>query len=250
MKVLAVDTSSTVAAVAVMDEGGLLGEYSLNYGKTHSQRLMPMIEELLGGLGMTPADVDLYAASSGPGSFTGLRIGITTIKAMAYAQSKPVISIPTLDALALNISGTSGLVCPVMDARNRQVYTALYQNSSAGVTNITEYMGIMVEELVQMIKDKNSDVVFVGEAVALYREYFKESLGERCSFAPPSLMLQRAASVAQLALERAGEGKTESCYDMTPFYLRKPQAEREYEKKQLAGKIEQHEAKQSGVVTL
>lgn len=231
MKVLAIDTSSSVAAVAVMDGGVLLGEYTLNSGKTHSQRLMPMVDGLLDGLGMTPSDVDLFAASGGPGSFTGLRIGITTVKAMAYAQNKPVVSIPTLDALAWNVPCTSGLVCPVMDARNRQVYTALYQGTKAGLSKITEYMGITVEELVQMIKDRNSNVIFIGDAVTLYREYFTKSLEERCSFAPPSLLLQRAAVVAQLALARAREGKVESCYDMTPFYLRKSQAEREYEMK-------------------
>ncbi|NTV89548.1 MAG: tRNA (adenosine(37)-N6)-threonylcarbamoyltransferase complex dimerization subunit type 1 TsaB [Clostridiales bacterium] len=226
MKVLAVDTSSTVAAVAVMEDGVLRGEYSLNNGLTHSQRLMPMVEELLSSLGLKPGDIDIYAASSGPGSFTGLRIGITTIKAMAYAGNKPVVSVPTLDALACGLPFFNGLVCPIMDARNRQVFTALYKPE-----RISGYLGITVEELVALILEKNMDVVFTGDAVSIHRKYLTEALGARCHFAPPALMLHRAAAVAQLAAELAAEGKTESCYDLEPFYLRKPQAEREYDKK-------------------
>lgn len=235
MKVLAVETSSHVAAVAVMDSGALLGEYLLDHGKTHSQRLVPMTNELLSALELKPGDIDLFAASCGPGSFTGLRIGITTVKAMAFAAHKPAVGVPTLDALAYNIQSRGNVfICPVMDARNNQVYTALYSCEDGHFKNVTEYMGLAVEELVRLISGKNSDVVFTGDAAAIHEDFFKKELGERCSFAPPFLRCHRASSVAQLALLRASEGKLEDCYSLTPFYLRKSQAEREFERKQAA----------------
>ncbi len=233
MKVLAVDTSSSVAAVAVMDERELLGEFVLNHKKTHSQKLVPMLDVVMKNLELEPEDIDVYAAASGPGSFTGLRIGITTIKAMAFAANKPVVSIPSLDALAYNVPDTEALVCPMMDARNNQVYTALYKREKGRQANMTGYMGIPVQELAEIIRGKNSDVLFVGDGVLLYREYLKSELGPRCHFAPQYLLQQRASSVAQLALYKAGEGKLENCFDMVPFYLRKSQAERELEKKTL-----------------
>lgn len=232
MKVLAVDTSASVAAVAVMDDASLLGEYLLNHGKTHSQKLVPMIKELMDGLELLPGDIDLFAAASGPGSFTGLRIGVTTIKAMAFAAKKPVVSVPTLDALAYAIPLSDDLmVCPIMDARNRQVYTALYSLENGRQKNITEYMGVSVDELVKLIKSKKRKVIFTGDAVHLHRESLKTGLGEDCDFAPPCMLVQRASTVAQLALIRASGGELESCFDMVPFYLRKSQAEREYDKK-------------------
>lgn len=127
MKVLALDTSSIVASVAVMNDGILLGEYTLNHNKTHSQKLVPIIQQLLSDLELEPFDIDLFAVSKGPGSFTGLRIAITTAKAMAYALDKPIIGVPTLDILAHNISFCQHLICPIMDARNNRVYTALYK---------------------------------------------------------------------------------------------------------------------------
>lgn len=232
MKVLAVDTSSSVAAVAVMDDALLLGEYLLNHEKTHSQKLVPMIKEIMDGLELLPGDIDLFAASSGPGSFTGIRIGVTTIKAMAFAAKKPVISIPTLDALAYGIPlMDKALVCPIMDARNQQVYTALYSLENGQQNNITGYMGIHLDELVKLIKSKKKKVIFTGDAVPVYRESLKTALGEDCDFAPPCMFAQRASTVAQLALIRTSGGEFGNCFDMAPFYLRKSQAEREYDKK-------------------
>jgi tRNA threonylcarbamoyladenosine biosynthesis protein TsaB len=231
MKVLSVDTSSMVAAVAVMEDTKLLGEYLLNHKKTHSQKLMPMINSILNDLELAPQDIDLYAASTGPGSFTGLRIGVTTIKAIAYAAGKPVIGIPTLDALAFNIPLSEALICPIMDARNNQVYTALYKWDKNAQVKATEYLGIPVTELVQLIKGKNQKVIFTGDAVELHSVFLKNELGGSCEFVPGSLQLQRASSVAYLALARAASDGVMNSFDLVPFYLRKSQAEREYEKK-------------------
>lgn len=231
MKILAVDTSSSVAAVAVMENEKLLGEYSINHKKTHSQRLMPMIAELLSSLELSPKDIDIYAASSGPGSFTGLRIGVTAVKAMAYAAGKPVVSVPTLDAIAYNIPMCDSFVCPIMDARNNQVYTTLYKWEKGFQIRVLDYMGIHVEELTQIIKEKSNSVVFVGDAVEIHSEYLKSALGELCEIAPGSLLLQKASSVAYAALVKARRGELESCFEMSPYYLRKSQAERELEKR-------------------
>lgn len=232
MKILAVDTSSTVAAVAVMENSRLLAEYSLNHKKTHSQKLMPMIREILQSLELTPQDMDVFAASSGPGSFTGLRIGITTIKSIAYAAGKPVVSVPTLDGLAYNIPMTEGLVCPIMDARNNQVYTALYKWDDNRHIKITEYMGVPVSQLVDIVKGKNQKTIFLGDAVEIHHDYLQTELKDKCGFAPGNQLLAKASSVAQAALLLAVEGKLENCFDMVPFYLRKSQAEREYDKRQ------------------
>ena len=232
MRVLAVDTSSSVAAVAVMDDALLLGEYLLNHGKTHSQKLVPMIKEVMDGLGLVPGDIGLFAASAGPGSFTGLRIGVTTIKAMAFAAKKPAVAVPTLDALAYGIAAAGdALICPIMDARNGQVYTALYSIENGRQKNLSGYMGVPLDELVKLIKSKNVRTVFTGDAVPKYREALKAGLGEACDYAPACMLVQRASTVAQLALMRASSGELESCFDMAPFYLRKSQAEREYDKK-------------------
>ncbi|MDP4092474.1 MAG: tRNA (adenosine(37)-N6)-threonylcarbamoyltransferase complex dimerization subunit type 1 TsaB [Bacillota bacterium] len=238
MKILAVETSSTVAAAAIMDNNRLLGEYILNHKKTHSQKLMPMLESLMNDLELSPKDIDVYAASSGPGSFTGLRIGVTTVKSIAYAADKPVVSIPTLDALAFNIPLMDSLICPIMDARNNQVYTALYKCEKNSQVKITEYMGIPVQELMDIIKSKGQKTVFLGDAAPIHEEYIKQELKEMCQFAPGNLMLQKASSVAYLAYVKASGGQLENCFDMIPFYLRKSQAEREYEKKQMTRSID------------
>lgn len=237
MKVLAIDTSSTVAAVAIIDNDKLLGEYIVNHKNTHSQKLMPMIKELMDKLELTSANIDIFAVSSGPGSFTGLRIGAATIKALAYATDKPVVSVPTLDALAYNIQGAEQLICPIMDARNNQVYTALYRWEKNRSVNITEYLGIPISELVQIIKDKDQKVIFTGDAVEIHKDYLKGELNDSCMFANEGQLLQKASSVARLALIKASEGKIESSFDMVPFYLRKTQAERELEKRHSTGAV-------------
>ena len=230
MKALAVDTSTTIAGIAVADETGLLAEYMINDRRTHSQKLVPMMQELLNSLKMTPADIDVFAAITGPGSFTGLRIGVTTIKAMAYAAQKPVAGITSLDALAnaVAVSGNT-MVCPIMDARNNQVYTALYTYHNGQMTNTSGYMGIHISELVERIEENSLDVIFTGDGVSLHRDFLKIELGERCTFMPNFMLQQMAAPAAQMALTLALRGETVGSFELTPFYLRQSQAEREYE---------------------
>ncbi|PYG85694.1 tRNA threonylcarbamoyladenosine biosynthesis protein TsaB [Ruminiclostridium sufflavum DSM 19573] len=230
MKILAVDTSTNVASVAILEDDIIIGEYSCNKGKTHSQKLMPMIQSLLEKVKLDTEDIDAFAASIGPGSFTGLRIGVTTIKAMAFAAGKPVISVYTLDALAYNMSMSKALICPVIDARNNQVFTAVYRFEGGKPERLTEFLGIHINELVEIIRSMEGEVVFLGDACNMHREYLTQELGGRASIAAPNAAMADASSVALLARDSFMEGKSESSYEMLPFYLRKSQAERELEK--------------------
>lgn len=232
MRILAVDTSTNVASVAILEDDIIIGKYDCNKGKTHSQQLMPMIQSLLEKVNLSAQDIDAFAASIGPGSFTGLRIGVTTIKAMAFAAGKPVISVYTLDALAYNMSMSKGLICPIIDARNNQVFTAVYRFIDGKLERLTEYLGIHINELVEVIRKMegmNKEVVFLGDACHMHKDYFIAELGNGVSIAPINLALADASSVALLARDLFLDGKSENCFDMVPFYLRKSQAERERE---------------------
>jgi len=225
MIVLALDTSAAAASAAVVKDGLLIGEITIRNGKTHSQKVIPMINQLLGMLDYKPKDLDLLAVANGPGSFTGLRIGVVTIKAMAYALNIPVAEVSTLMALAYTVNETKGLVCPIMDARNRQVYTGLYKISDDSVSVLEEDSGIAIDELMSVLKKYDLPVHFVGDAVPLYRDYITEQ-GINARFAPDSIFTHRAASVAYLAWLMQKEGKVTDAFRAKANYLRKSQAER------------------------
>jgi tRNA threonylcarbamoyladenosine biosynthesis protein TsaB len=229
MRILALDTSTDVASVAISENNVIIGEFSCNKGKTHSQKLMPMVKSLLDKVGLCAADMDAFSAAVGPGSFTGLRIGVTTVKAMAFAAGKPVISIPTLDALAYNLPVPASMVCPVIDARNNQVYTAVYRFIDGKLKRLTDYMGIHINELVDIIRKMEGEVILLGDAARMHGDFFVQELEGRVQIAPQNTVLSRASSVAALASDAYVAGKLENCYDMVPFYLRKSQAEREKE---------------------
>lgn len=234
MRALAIDTSTAMAGIAVVDEEGLAAEYRLKDMKTHSHKLVPMLRELLDRLDITPEDIDIYAAITGPGSFTGLRIGVTTVKSIAYALGKPAAGIPSLDALANAAPYPDDtVVCPIMDARNNQVYTALYKFHNGLMTNLSGYMGVHISELVEQIEDKyeNEKVLFTGDGVTLHMDFLKIELNRRCAFMPGFMLQQMAAPAARIALTMALRGEATGSMELTPFYLRPSQAEREYNKK-------------------
>jgi len=234
MRALAVDTSTATAGIAVVSDNGLLGEFLIKDMKTHSQKLIPLLKGLLENLNLTPNDIDIYAAVTGPGSFTGLRIGVTTIKAMAYALKKPVVGVTSLDALANAAVVPEGtLVCPIMDARNNQVYTALYKLQNGLMTNLSGYMGLHIAELVKQIEEKyeNANILFTGDGVMLHRDFLKIEFNDRCSFMPDFTLQQMVASAAHTALCRYARNEVMDYQELTPFYLRPSQAEREYERK-------------------
>ena len=224
MNILAFDTSALTASAAVMSGGIIKGEMSFTTELTHSQTIMPMADELLKKLKMTCADIDVFACSSGPGSFTGIRIGIGTEKGLAYGADKMTVGVSTLEALAYNIMYSDMLVAPIMDARRSQVYNALYRFVGGKAECIEAPRAVGIEELASKLKGKT---VFVGDGVRVYRDKITEIMGDNAYFAPPHLCLQRASSVAYAASKHTPVLPAE----LTAVYLRKPQAEREREEK-------------------
>lgn len=229
MKVLAIDTSANVATAAVMEDNILLGEYILNHKRTHSQKIMVMLEELLKDLELKVSDIDLFAAANGPGSFTGLRIGVATMKALAHSVNKPVAGVSSLAGMAYNLPFCEHIIVPVMDARANRVYTASYIWDE-GFKELTEPEATTIEECVANCGEL-LDTVFVGDGAIAHMEYIKEKLGDKAIFAPAAAMNQRASSIAALALDMAKRGEVSNYEALKPVYLKKSQAEQELEKK-------------------
>lgn len=231
MKILAIDTSSLVCSAAVSDDGALLGEYTLINGLTHSQKLMPLVDSLLKALSLSIKDIDIFAVTNGPGSFTGLRIGISAVKGFAFAEKKPVIAVSTLEAMAKNVQFTDCLICPLMDARAGQVYNAVYKKSGLSLKTVTPPRAVKIDTVISEMKAlKNKKVLFLGDGVKPNLEKLKE-LGKAAVFAGFNNNSQRAASVALAAYEKALRGETVSADTLNAEYLRKSQAERERENK-------------------
>ena len=229
MIVLALDTSSIVASVALMDNEKLIGEFTINHMRTHSQKLMPMIAELLDSCQVRTEDVDYVAVAEGPGSFTGLRIGVATAKGLAHAVNIPVVGISTLDALAFNLAFSHGLICPILDARRGQVYTAIYKWDNEELNIVDGPMAISIEELVEKLILRPEKVTFLGDGIDKNKDMLLERLGGRVILAPRSCRMPKAASIAELAFQRVREGNEKTYYELTPEYLRKSEAERQYE---------------------
>lgn len=225
MIILALDTSAATASAAVTRDGFLIGEISIRNGKTHSQKVIPMISSLLEMVDCKPEDLDLLSVANGPGSFTGLRIGVVTIKAMAYALNIPVVEVSTLMALACTINEQDGFVCPIMDARNRQVYTGLYKIGHDSVSVLQEDSGMAIEDLINVLKTYDAKIHFVGDAVPLYKDYIM-SQGVNALFASDDIFTHRASTVAHLAWLMQQEGKVTDAFHLVPNYHRKSQAER------------------------
>lgn len=231
MRILGIDTATESASCAVIDDGKVLGEIVFNYKKQHSVILMEMIDSILKNLKLDIIDIDAFAVSEGPGSFTGLRIGAATVKGLSQGTGKPLVGISTLDSLAFNMAFTSGIICPIMDALRGNVYTALYEFDGEVLVRKSDHLAISVDELIELLDGKNSPVCFIGDAVPLYRLKLSSSVRE-ARFAPLHLNVAKAASLAELGrIKMENEGASD-LHAFAPFYLRKPQAEREYEKKQ------------------
>lgn len=231
MKLLALDTSSMVATVAIMEDERLLAETILNHKKTHSVQLMPLVKELMDNCGVTPEEIDYFAVSLGPGSFTGLRIGVTTIKAMAQALDKPVVGISTLDALAFNLPYGQGVICPIVDAQRDNVYTARYKWDKGVFKKISNYEIVNIEELIELLSKQDEDVIFVGDGLNLFKPILAERLQDKAIFPYSAIAIPRASSVATLALQKIEEGLVERAEEIIPIYMRKSQAENQFEEK-------------------
>lgn len=247
MKILALDSSGLVASVAVVEGdafgSNLLAEYTVNYKKTHSQTLLPMLDEIVKMIELDLSTIDAIAVAAGPGSFTGLRIGSATAKGLGLALDKPLIAIPTVDALAYNLYGTDKLICPLMDARRNQVYTGIYEFQGSDLVAIEPQMAVGIQEIAEKLCALNRDVIFLGDGVLAYRTKLTEILmaelyaGGHCHwFAPAHLNKQRAGAVGTLALQYLKEGKVQTAAEHQPEYLRLSQAERERAEQERAAK--------------
>ncbi len=233
MKILAVDSSGLVASVAVAENNELLAEYTMNYKKTHSQTLLPMLEEVKKMIDLDLNSLDYIAVAAGPGSFTGLRIGSATVKGLGLALDKPVVEVPTLEGLAYNLCGTGHLVCPLMDARRNQVYTGIYrfvaEGSDWGMEIVVEQRATDIADILEECNRLGEPVIFLGDGAPVYAAKIAELCKVPYTFAPAGMNRQRAASIAALGMKYAGEGKVVSAAEHAPEYLRKSQAERERE---------------------
>lgn len=238
MRILGIESSSLVASVAVVTDEILTAEYTVNFKKTHSQTLLPMIDEITGMLELDLAGIDAIAVSGGPGSFTGLRIGSATAKGLGLALEKPLIHVPTIDAMAYGLYGTQALICPIMDARRNQVYTGWYYHQWEFAV-AKPACAMDVSDLTAELNERGETVIFLGDGVPVYQQALKDSLTVPCRFAPPHLNRQRAAAVAAMGAWYYAQGKIETADAHQPDYLRKAQAERELEEARRQGKTKE-----------
>lgn len=242
MKVLAIDSSGMTATVAVVEDTQTIAEYTVNFKKTHSQTLLPMIDTMGKMIELDLKTIDAIAVAGGPGSFTGLRIGSATAKGLGLALEKPLIHVPTVDGLAYNLYGCQDIICPIMDARRKQVYTGMYtfarrelegSKETELVLDVLEAQNASpIDELIERLNIHGRPVVFLGDGVPVYQDVIREKMRVPFSFAPASANRQRAAVVGALGIQYYKEGKFETAMEHQPDYLRVSQAERERAEKE------------------
>lgn len=239
MKILSLDSTAVAASVALCEDGRLLGEYTIQNGNTHSETLLPMVESLLGFFGLTVKDVELFAVSAGPGSFTGVRIGVATLKGLAFGQGKPCIGVSTLEALAENLAHTDGLVCPVMNARRKQVYTALFRFRDGCAERLLPDSAMAISELNELLASYDEPVRLVGDGYGITLP----DLTVPVIPTPDRLCLQSAYSVAQVARRLYDAGVRTTDAELVATYLRPSQAERERNERLRASAANENQSK-------
>ena len=226
MKVLGIDTSTSCGSVGLIDAESIISEYLLNIPVTHSERLLGAIELILKEARFAIGDLDGWALSLGPGSFTGLRIGVSTVKGLALATQKPVAGVSTLDVLAYQISSTPYLICPILDARKGEVYAAFYRYEEGNdLKRQSAYQAIKPEELIKKIQERT---IFIGDGVRTYGEYFRNSLSSLAIFSTPLYNLPHGSGVAKLGLELLRQGECLDLATFTPLYVRPSEAEMKF----------------------
>lgn len=232
MRILSIDCSAGAASCAVIEDGKLIAESFLNIRLTHSQTLLPMITDMLKNSRLDYSLIDGYAITNGPGSFTGIRIGISAVKGLAFAENKPCVGVSTLRAMAGNLLGTDCIACAVMDARCNQFYNALFKIEKGSITRLTPDRALFSNELIdELNKNFNNEIIVaVGDGAELLVKNCPEDF--KIELAPEHLRLQRASLVGLSAFEDFLSGNTVSSEQLGPFYLRLPQAERELLKKE------------------
>jgi tRNA threonylcarbamoyladenosine biosynthesis protein TsaB len=228
MRILGIETATRTGSVAVVSESGVIAEYTLNIDLTHSERLMSTVDRVLKDTGIILGDLDGFAVSIGPGSFTGLRIGLSAVKGMALVTTKPVVAVPTLKALAWNLPQSKYLICALLDAKKKEVYAAIYRSGDDDLIQMMPESAISLKGLADRIKDKT---LFTGEGANLFRNDIRSIFGEWARFAPLSAMVPSAASVAEIGLMMLKSGEQVDPDSLTPMYIRRPEAEVAWEKR-------------------
>jgi tRNA threonylcarbamoyladenosine biosynthesis protein TsaB len=228
MYILGIETSTTTGSVAVVTEDRVIAQYSLNIEVTHSERLMATVDRVLKDTGLTIAEMDGYAVAIGPGSFTGLRIGLAAVKGLALVSGKPIAAVPTLKALAWNLPYAAYPVCPMLDARKNEVYAAVYRFENNLLIDVMNEAAISLSRLSEWISEKT---IFTGEASHLFRGDIEKIFGDRALFAPRATILPSAAIVAEIGLDMIKSGKQADPDNLTPMYIRRPEAEVAWEKR-------------------
>ena len=238
MKVLGIESASLVASVAMVCDGQMTAEYTLNLKKTHSQTLLPMIDQMMDLLGEDIRSVDAIAVSGGPGSFTGLRIGAATAKGIGFVTGKPLVNVPTMDAMAYGLYGTDAVICPMLDARRKQAYTGLYRWKDGEFLVLKPQWMAKAEDLAEELSRRGEPVVFLGDGADACRDILESKVTVPFAFAPVPSNRQRGASVAALGEQMTLRGETVSAAEFRPDYLRKSQAERERDVAERQGELE------------
>lgn len=223
MIVFGIDTCCMSATAALLSDDRLIAQVVLNNNKTHSQKIMPLVEFMLKQADLKASDIDCFAAAVGPGSFTGVRIGVATAKALAYATDKPCVAVSTLKALSYNVPEFDGIICPILDARREQVYNALFK----GRERLCDDRALSIDGLLDELIHTDDKIMFLGDGLPVFADKINERLKDRAVFASASQRMNLASSVAQIGYEEFLSGNTIDNSDLVPEYLRLSQAERE-----------------------
>lgn len=231
MKIFAIDTCCMAATSAIVEGNRLIAQTVINHKKTHSQKMMPQIESMFKLSELDIKDIDVFSAATGPGSFTGVRIGVATVKAMAQALNKPCIGVSTLMALANQVNHFSGIICPILDARREQVYNALFKRGEEIPIRLCEDRAIPIEELFEELERVDDEVIFLGDGYFVYKDIISERLGKRAVFPQGFLNMNLAGSVAAVAEYEYSKGNCTSYSELVPSYVRLSQAEQDAVKK-------------------
>lgn len=242
MRILAIDSSGLVASAALAEDDNLIAEYTVNYKKTHSQTLLPMLAEIKQMTELDLSTIDAIAVAAGPGSFTGLRIGAATAKGLGFALNKPIVPVPTVEALAYNLYASENVICPIMDARREQVYTGIYCFEAEEASLFTyqfrilqEQCAVSIYEIVDRLNEicgrLGKRVIFLGDGVPVFTQKLDGLMKAPYSFAPAHMNRQRASSLAVLAMSYYKQGRVQDAAAHQPDYLRLSQAERELAEK-------------------
>lgn len=227
MLTFGIDTCCMAATAAIVDERVLVAQTVTNRKKTHSEMMMPQVEQMFKTAEIDPSEIDVYAAAVGPGSFTGVRIGVATAKALAQATNRPCVAVSTLEALAYSSKLFDGVIAPILDARREQVYNALFEGGKNGLSRLTKDRALALSELLEELKAIGKDVIFMGDGVFVFENQIRESLGKRAFFAPKTIAMNIGGAIAEIGAEKYKNGEGITYSELVPSYVRLSQAERD-----------------------